>query len=133
MSNKELIKSGYDAFKAGDMDTVMSLFHDDAEWQSLVGLTQEQHPLAGVRRGKQAVGEFFISMAQQFQFTNFEQTAYYEDGDTVFVLSDIAGTYPSTGKSIDTETLAIWKLRDGKAVSYREFTDTFGGMQAANP
>ena len=133
MSNKDLIKSGYEAFKAGDMETVMSLFHDDAEWQSLVGLTQEQHPLAGLRSGKQAVGEFFASMAQQFQFTNFEQLAYYEDGDTVFVHSKLAGTFPSTGKSIDTESLAIWKVRDGKATSYREFTDTFGGMQAANP
>ncbi len=133
MSNKDLIRSGYEAFKAGDMDTVMSLFHDDAEWQSLVGLTQEQHPLAGLRTGKQAIGEFFISMGQQFQFTNFEQVGYYEDGDTVIVHSKIAGTYPATGGSIDTETLAIWKVRDGKAASYREFTDTFGGMQAANP
>jgi uncharacterized protein len=30
--NKELIKRGYEAFSAGDVQTVMDLFDDDVEW-----------------------------------------------------------------------------------------------------
>ena len=30
--NKEVVKRGYEAFAAGDIQTVMSLFDDDIEW-----------------------------------------------------------------------------------------------------
>ena len=30
--NKDIIQRGYEAFFAGDLDTVMSLFDDDIEW-----------------------------------------------------------------------------------------------------
>ncbi len=30
--NIELVKKGYEAFSAGDVDTVMSLFEDNIEW-----------------------------------------------------------------------------------------------------
>ena len=30
--NKDIIQRGYEAFSAGDLDTVMSLFDDDIEW-----------------------------------------------------------------------------------------------------
>jgi ketosteroid isomerase-like protein len=45
-TNVELVKKGYEAFTAGDVETVMSLFDDDIEWSNRV------IAISGTYRGK---------------------------------------------------------------------------------
>ena len=51
--NIELVKKGYEAFSAGDVDTVMSLFDDNIEW-----VQPGDSAISGTYRGKAELGEY---------------------------------------------------------------------------
>ena len=53
--NKELIKKGYAAFSAGDVETVMDLFDDDIEW-----VQPGESVVSGTFRGKAEVMETWV-------------------------------------------------------------------------
>ena len=50
--NIELIKKGYEAFAAGDIDTVMNLFDDNIEW-----VQPGDSAISGTYHGKRELGE----------------------------------------------------------------------------
>jgi ketosteroid isomerase-like protein len=60
--NEDLVRKGYDAFAAGDMDWLNEHFADDIAWH-----TSGRNPLAGDHMGKQAVFELF---AKSVEMTN---------------------------------------------------------------
>ena len=45
-------------------------------------------------------------------------------GDTVIVRGRYRGKYKATGVAVDAQFAHVWKLRDGQAVSFQEYTDT---------
>ena len=47
--NEELLRRGYEAFAAGDMDTVLSIFHPDIVGMSVVP-TRPRVTTAAIRR-----------------------------------------------------------------------------------
>ena len=42
----------------------------------------------------------------------------------VVVEARYTGTYKQTGKKLDAQVCHIWKIRDGKIMSFRQYTDT---------
>ena len=49
---------------------------------------------------------------------------FIADGATVVVLGEYSGTYRATGVSFKAPFAHVWKLKDGKAVSFQQYTDT---------
>ena len=49
MNAKELVQQGYDFFGKGDMESFMSILHDDVTWI----FPGDKHPLSGTHKGKQ--------------------------------------------------------------------------------
>jgi ketosteroid isomerase-like protein len=45
-------------------------------------------------------------------------------GDTVVATGRYSGTYKETGGAINAQFVHVWKVRDGKAVSFQQYTDT---------
>ena len=58
--NKELIKRGYAAFSAGDVETVMDLFDDDVEW-----VQPGESAVSGTFHGKTEVMEYIGRLAEK--------------------------------------------------------------------
>jgi ketosteroid isomerase-like protein len=52
--NEELVRSGFDAFSKGDVDTLRDLFDPDAVWHS-----PGRSPLSGDHRGVDDILDFF--------------------------------------------------------------------------
>jgi hypothetical protein len=122
--NIELIKKGYEAFNAGDGDTVMSLFDDNIEW-----IQPGDSTVSGTYRGKQEVAELFARMGEKQ--TSVTSDRFLADGDLVVVLgqSTIAGE--------TTDLAQAFTVRNGKAVHVQGYADTatqeriFGRKQVA--
>ena len=122
--NIELIKKGYEAFNAGDGDTVMSLFDDNIEW-----IQPGDSTISGTFRGKQEVAELFGRMGEKQ--TSVTGDRFLADGDLVVVLgqSTIAGE--------TTDLAQVITVRNGKAVHVQGYADTatqeriFGRKQVA--
>ena len=122
--NIELIKKGYEAFNAGDGDTVMSLFDDNIEW-----IQPGDSAISGTFRGKQEVAGLFAKWGEKQ--TSVTADRFVADGDLVVVLgqSTIAGETTDQAQAIT--------VRNGKAVRVQGYADTvtqeriFGRNQVA--
>jgi uncharacterized protein len=109
--NIELIKKGYEAFNAGDGDTVMSVFDDDIEW-----IQPGESAISGTYRGKQELAELLAKMGEKQ--TSVAPDRFIADGDIVVVLG---------ASTVDGETTAQAQaitLRNGKAVRVLGYADT---------
>jgi uncharacterized protein len=122
--NIELIKKGYDAFNAGDGDTVMSLFDDNIEW-----IQPGDSAISGTYHGKQELAELLAKMGEKQ--TSVSPSRFLADGDLVVVLgqSTVAGETTDQAQAIT--------VRNGKAVHVQSYADTaaqeriFGRKQVA--
>ena len=106
--NEELLRTGYDAFGKGDMDTIRSLFADDIVWHS-----PGKSPLAGDYRGVDAVLEQF---GKVFELTGGTFKIEIHDilaNDTHAVVLARA-TAERDGKRLDDKGVNVWHIKDGK-------------------
>jgi ketosteroid isomerase-like protein len=109
--NIEVIKKGYEAFAAGDIETVMRLFDDNIEW-----VQPGQSAISGTYHGKGEVGQFFARLAEKSATATPRR--FIADGDMVVVLTDVA-VGDERGEDAD-----VYTLRDGKTVRVQVHTDT---------
>lgn len=109
--NIELVKKGYQAFAAGDSQTLMSLFDDDIEW-----VQPGESAISGTYHGKAEVGEHLGRLAEKSPTVSPHR--FLADGDTVIVLSE---TVVGGERAQDAE---VYTLRNGKTVRVHVYADT---------
>lgn len=109
--NKELMKQGYAAFSAGDVDTVMSLFDDDVEW-----VQPGQSAVSGTFHGKTEVLEFLGRLAEKSPAVKLIDLI--AEGDTVVALTEVSAG-GEIGRNAD-----VFTVRDGKTVRVLVHGDT---------
>lgn len=122
--NIELVKKGYDAFSAGDIETVMDLFDDNIEWVQPGAST-----ISGTYHGKGELGSFLAKMAEKPLEVRVNKLL--ADGDTVVALTDVVmdGNH--------TTDADVFTVRNGKSVRVEIHADTalmekvYGTKQAA--
>ena len=122
--NKELIKKGYAAFSAGDVETVMSLFDDDVEW-----VQPGESAVSGTYHGKTDVMEYMGRMAEKA--LKVKLIRLLAEGDTVVAITEVT-VGGETGEDAD-----VFTIRNGKTVRAEMHGDTallervFGKKQLA--
>jgi ketosteroid isomerase-like protein len=109
--NIELVKKGYEAFSAGDVDTVMSLFDDNIEW-----VQPGDSAISGTYHGKAELGEYLSRLAQKS--VRVKLNRLLADGDTVVALTEVT-VGDERGQDAD-----VFTLRDGKTIRVQVHTDT---------
>ncbi|HJT91966.1 MAG TPA: nuclear transport factor 2 family protein [Mycobacterium sp.] len=109
--NKELIKRGYEAFSAGDLETVMSLFDDDIEW-----VQPGQSAVSGNFHGKTEVTEQFGRLAEKGLTVRLDRLV--AEGDTVVAITQVSAG-GETGEDAD-----VFTIRNGKTVRVEIHGDT---------
>ena len=109
--NVEHIKKGYDAFAAGDVETLMSLFGDNIEWIQPGGST-----VSGTYHGKGELGDLLSRLAEKSP--TIKPRRFLADGDMVVVLSD------TTVGGEAAQDAEVYTLRDGKTVRAELYGDT---------
>ena len=122
----QIIKALYEALAKGDVSTVLPLFDPQIEWTEANGF-----PLAGTYRGTEAVLKGVL-MRLATDWENFQTVPdeFIDGGQTIVVLGNYSGTYKATGKSFRAPFAHVWKVRDGKAIRYVQYTDTLLVHQA---
>ena len=109
--NIELVKKGYEAFAAGDVETVMGLFDDDIEW-----IQPGDSAISGTYRGKTELADYLGKLAEKS--TTVKVHRLLADGDMVVALTEVS-VGNETGYDAD-----VFTLRDGKTVRVQVHTDT---------
>lgn len=107
--NEDLLRKGYAAFAEGDVDTVMGLFADDIKWH-----VSGESLISGDYKGKEEVGAFFGKLNELSNGTfRIELRDVLANDDHGAVL--LRETAQREGRSIDSNHVHVWRLRDGKA------------------
>ena len=123
--NKELIKKGYAAFAAGDVETVMSLFDDEIEW-----VQPGESAVSGPFHGKTEVMEYMGRLAEKS--VTVKLIRLVAEGDTVVAITEVSAG-GETGEDAD-----VFTIRNGKTVRGEMHGDTallervFGKKQLAS-
>ena len=110
--NAELIRSGYEAFSKGDMETVAKLFASDIRW-NISGRSQ----IAGTYNGQDEVFGFFGRLMELTDNT-FAVSIHdlLASDDHVVVLVSESGT--RNGKSIESDEVHVWHLDNRQATEF---------------
>src|SRR5436190_23299505 len=125
MTPLEITMKAYDCFLKGDVAGLVALYAPSATFTPQMGL-EGKVPVV-TPKGTFSPAElpgFFGALAEEIDFTTWENRQYVADGNTVVVLGYYAGKNKRTGKSFACEFAHVGTLDDGKFTSFREFTDT---------
>ena len=109
--NIKLVNQVYEAFSAGDVDTVMSLFDDNIEW-----VQPGDSAISGIYHGEAKFGEYFSRLAEKSVTVKLNRLL--ADGDTVVALTEVT-VGDERGQDAD-----VFTLRDGKTIRVQVHTDT---------
>ena len=113
-SDLEVIEQAYATFGAGDAESWAALHTDDFVWTIFGDL-----PQSGQRIGTQAVIDEVMGLfPTHWPALGFETIETYSLGDVVFVHTRM------TAKGMDTQSMHMFTMRDGKIASFTAFDDT---------
>jgi ketosteroid isomerase-like protein len=119
----ERLQGAYEAFNNQDIPTVMAAFDEQIEWVS-----PDSVPFGGAYHGHEGVGQFFGQLPQHFQELHVDPEEFIDAGDVIVVPVHLHGS--GAGGRLDSKSLHLWRMRDGKAVSFREYDDTARVLEA---
>lgn len=121
MTNLEIVKSTYEG-KTSEENGKNLAKHvaDDLSWTEANGF-----PYAGTYIGLEAVTKnVFNRLGSEWIDYKFTPEDYIAMADMVVAYGTYSGTYKITGKPFKARVAHIWKLRDGKIISFEQFVDS---------
>jgi ketosteroid isomerase-like protein len=119
----------YEAYVRGDRERVAAAIDEDIDW--IVYGPIDVFPFAGARRGKTAVLKALAAIDRDYELKRYIPEVILADGDRAAVLSDVAFVQRATARLLSFRIVNFLRLRDGKVVEFREFTDTLDLTQQA--
>ena len=122
-----IVERIYAAVGRGDIPAVLRMAAADVEWQ-VPG--PPEIPWYGSRRGKEALAEYFASLARHTGITVVEPRRVVAQGDTVAVVLRVEYTLQHNACPVAQEHAHIWTIRRGKIARYQDFQDTAGVVSA---
>jgi ketosteroid isomerase-like protein len=120
--NTQIVKEAYASFKRGDIPSILNLLADDIKW-FLPGPT-DLIPFAGMRHGREQVGQFFSALDQNQEAKEFEPQEFIAQGDKVVVLGHYVWRIKATGREYASDWAHVFTLRDSKVAGFQEYYDT---------
>lgn len=114
--DRETIRKGYAAFSSGDMDTLMSLYHDDA-----VHIVPGASKVSGAHKGKEGILGLYVELFELSGGTLRIQLEHVlSDGGNRVVAIHTSSVAKDGEKFTQTEAL-LFTLVDGKVAEIQDF------------
>ena len=125
--NIALVKQAYVAFNEGDIDSLLGMFTDDADWEypSVDGV-----PHGGSRKGRGQIGEFFQTLASAEDVLELAQHDFIAQGNKVAVTIFYKTRIKATDRPFESEGVNIWTVGNGKFEKLAVYFDTAGYAEA---
>jgi ketosteroid isomerase-like protein len=120
-SNKDILRMGYDSFNRQDIPGTLELFDENIEWTEPEWI---YGPPGGTVRGRDEVlHKVFEPIAEYFDGFTLDPRELYGEGDTVIVVGSFKLRPKGVSQTLDVPFAHVWRLRNGKAVSMRNYVD----------
>ena len=126
MNNLDIIKTLYQAFENGEIETILDILDPNVEWHE-----SEKLPYGGTFIGRDAVfAGVFEKIGDQWENFQAHVEEFIDGGDRIITLGFDRGTYKATGKSMEAPTASIWTLKNGKVIKFVQYIDTMKVWEA---
>lgn len=122
-ANTATVQQAYAAFGRGDIPALLATLDDNIDWHPVIGAGPEV-PTSGTRRGHKQVAEFFQALGKSVAMSLFEPREFIAQGDSVAVVGRYAAKAIPTGRTYEAPWVMIFTFRNGKIVTFREFSDS---------
>lgn len=121
MTNLEIIKSTYEGKTSEENGRNLAKYViDDISWTEARGF-----PYAGTYIGLANITKnVFSRLGSEWIDYKFTPQGYVANEDKVVAYGTYSGTYKATGKYFEARVAHLWKLKDGKIVSFEQFVDS---------
>jgi ketosteroid isomerase-like protein len=124
--NVDLIRAIYAAFAAGDVPGVLSRMSADIVWNEAENFPYaDGNPYVGPEAVLQGV---FARIGAEWDGFEAAPDELLDAGDAVVALGRYRGIFKATGNMLDAQLAHVWRIADGKAAAFQQYTDT---LQAA--
>jgi ketosteroid isomerase-like protein len=115
-TNAELVRRGYAAFNAADIETLTEVIREDASWH-----TPGRSPIAGDYRGRDAVFGQFGRYGGETNGTFRAELLHVTADESGRVVGIHHNSGERNGKQLDTDCCIVFELENGKVVSASEY------------
>ncbi|WP_166038302.1 nuclear transport factor 2 family protein [Sphingosinicella sp. YJ22] len=126
--NVATVRRLYDAFAAGDVDTIITLMSPDIEWSEA-----ENFPYAdnSPYHGPEAVlTGVFGRLGTEWHGFGAHPEEFIDGGDTIVVLGRYSGSCVATGNAMNPQMAHVLRVTDGRITSFRQYVDTLAVARA---
>jgi ketosteroid isomerase-like protein len=118
----QVVQSFFEAFGKGDINIVLSLIAENADWK-IPGA--DYVPIAGQRHGREEIKTFFGQLAANLEPQAFTIYQIIAQEEHVMVLGYFKYRAKPTQKLFESDFALHIVVRDGKVSSYHMFEDTY--------
>lgn len=125
--NIEVVQQAYNAFKTGDIETLLNTFTEDIEWYT----PEAEHvPFGGKHHGREEVAKFFAGLDENEEVQQFEPREFITQGNMVIVLGSYEAKVKATDRIYHLEWAHVFSISDGQIASFHEYVDSYAGYKA---
>ena len=107
--NAELIRRGFDAFNAGDMETLAEMIAEDAVWH-----VPGRNVLSGDHRGRDAIFGYYFAKTMELTGGTFKAELHDALANDEHAVALHRLTASREGKTLDDRGTLVAHVRDGK-------------------
>lgn len=116
----ELLRRGYEAFAAGDVQSALELIDTDVE---VAVFTDRPDMGRQTYHGHAGFFENLGEMTDVFDDFGFKVQEIDENGDRILVTVRVTGRGKGSGVEINARLFHLWILRDGRAIRFEIYND----------
>ena len=126
MSNADLIRTGYEGFARGDVQPVIDILDENAEWYEAENVPYWS---GGPYVGPQNILENAVAFTRVpllFKDFRVDVRRIVDAGDTVIMEGRYrASNAYGTDSPLDAQVVHVWDFRDGKVIRFQQYIDTW--------
>ena len=121
--NAERVSKLYDAFAAGDMESVLASMDQGIQWSEAENFIYDYgKPLVGTDAVVEGV---FAKLGAEWEYWNLEDKNFENLGENkVLVTGRYKAKNKATGKELDAQFAHVLTLKDTLVVNFQQYTDT---------
>ena len=122
-TNVRMITELFEAFRRGDVKTLLAALTDDVDWEGPVSDHAGSLPWAGRRRGREQVADYFREFAATSDWHPMEDVTITAADDRVVVEGHNLNTARATGHPYEHRWVMLFTIRDGQIARFRHYYD----------
>jgi ketosteroid isomerase-like protein len=120
-SDPEIVRTAFEAFSRGDIDGVLELCDPDV-------VVRDPQRTGTTFKGPEGLRSFFEEWLENWEEYRTEPVEFTEVGDEMLVHARQSGKGKLSGIEIDQDLFVVVRMRDGKFVEYRLYTERAGAL-----